>query len=323
MAPRRPTAASSGRNSSLPDGGTGPAAPGGTAPPGPSRLQSLGGRAAKHTLALPSVLWTAAFFLAPLCLLLVYSFGTTDLLTYQVTFGWTLDNYSNIFQGLYLETVLRSLALSTGATIGCLIIGFPVALTIARAGGRRQSLLLLAVMVPFWTSFVVRTYGIYNVISDNGPLYQMLHSLGLVHGYIHLLFTNVGVGIGIIYTYMPLMVLPLYVALERIDPALLEAANDLGATSRRTLTRVLLPLAKPGIIAGCILVGIPATGEYVVPQILGGGKSLMYGNAVSDQFLVLGNYPFGAALAVALTFLLMIALVVMRSRTDGAEALAA
>ncbi len=175
-------------------------------------------------------------------------------------------------------------------------------------------------MIPFWTSFVVRTYGIYNVISYNGPLYQLLHALGLVHGYLHLLFTPIGVGIGIVYTYLPLMILPLYVALERIDPAMLEAASDLGAEPDRVLRRVTLPLAVPGIIAGCILVAIPATGEYVIPQILGGGKTLMFGNVVSDQFLTLGDYPFGAALAVALTVVLMIVLMVLRSRSYKAEA---
>ena len=176
------------------------------------------------------------------------------------------------------------------------------------------------VMIPFWTSFVVRTYGVYNVISNHGPLDQLLRSLGLVHGDIHLLFTPVGVGIGIVYTYLPLMILPLYVALERIDPALLEAAHDLGAKPWRALWRVVLPLAVPGIIAGCILVAIPATGEYVIPQILGGGKTLMFGNVISDQFLTIGDYPFGAAMAVALTIVLMIVLMVMRSRSYKAEA---
>jgi ABC-type spermidine/putrescine transport system permease subunit I len=297
------------------DLGSGPTAPGRRA-----RLRPRLDRLPRHLLALPSVAWTVLFFLAPLGLLLVYSFGTTNLLTYQVDFGWTFSNYSGIFQKLYLDPVLRSFALSASATLACLLIGFPVAYTIARAKGRHQALLLLAVMIPFWTSFVVRTYGIYNVISYNGPLYQLLHGLGLVHGYIHLLFTPVGVGIGIVYTYLPLMILPLYVALERIDPAVLEAASDLGARPGRALRRVTLPLAVPGIIAGCILVAIPATGEYVIPQILGGGKTLMFGNVVSDQFLSLGDYPFGAALAIALTVVLMFVLMFLRSRSYKAEA---
>jgi spermidine/putrescine transport system permease protein len=273
----------------------------------------------RHALALPSLAWTGLFFLAPLTLLILYSFGSVNLLTYQVDFGWTLSNYGSVFQHLYLDPILRSFVLSLAATFACLVIGFPVAYTIARVRGRMQGVLLLMVMVPFWTSFVVRTYGVYDVIADNGPLYQALHALGLVHGYIHLLFTPVGVAIGIVYTYMPLMVLPLYVALERIDPALLDAAGDLGAPPRRALRRVVLPLALPGIVAGCILVGIPATGEYVIPQILGGGKTLMFGNVVSDQFLTAGNYPLGAAMAVALTVVLMLVLLALRSRAYEAE----
>ncbi len=277
-------------------------------------------RVAPNLLALPSVAWTTLFFLAPLGLLVVYSFGTSNLLTFQVQFGWTLSNYGSITQSLYLQPILRSFELSAGATLACLLIGFPVAYTIARASGRRQAILLLMVMIPFWTSFVVRTYGIYNVIGYNGPLDQLLRSLGLVHQYIHLLFTPIGVGLGIVYTYLPLMVLPLYVSLERIDPALIDAAHDLGARPVRVLWRVVLPLAVPGIIGGCILVAIPATGEYVIPQILGGGKTLMFGNIVSDQFLTIGDYPLGAAMAIALTVILMIFLMVMRSRTYKAEA---
>jgi len=278
------------------------------------------GAVARNALALPSVVWTALFFLAPLGLLILYSFGTQNLLTYNVQFGWTVSNYGSIFQSLYLDTILRSFELSIGATLGCLVLGFPVAYTIARVSGRRQALLLLAVMVPFWTSFVVRTYGVFNIISDNGPIYHLLHGLGLVHGYIHLLFTPIGVAIGIIYTYLPLMILPLFVALERIDPALLDAAHDLGASPARSLRRVVLPLAMPGIVAGCVLVGIPATGEYVIPQILGGGQTLMYGNVVSDQFLDIGDYPFGAALAVSLMVVLIIILMAARRRSYRSEA---
>jgi ABC-type spermidine/putrescine transport system permease subunit I len=260
--------------------------------------------------------WTLLFFIVPLVLLFVYSFGSTNLLTYEVEFGWTTHNYTNVFQGLYLDAILRSLLLSVGATVACLIIGFPVAYTIARAKGRWQLVLLLLVMVPFWTSFVVRTYGLFNVIGDSGPLADVLTTLGLAHGQIHLLFTPLGVGIGIVYSYLPLMILPLYVALERIDPALLEAATDLGAPPRRVLRRVILPLALPGIAAGCVLVGIPATGEYVIPQILGGGKTLMVGNVIADQFLGIGDYPFGSALAIVLTVLVLFVLVVLRARSD-------
>jgi ABC-type spermidine/putrescine transport system permease subunit I len=272
----------------------------------------LGG-AGRHLLALPSVGWAVLFFLAPLVLLVVYSFAQTDLLTYEIKYDWTFSNYTNVFEGLYLDAIVRSLLLSVGATFACLLIGFPVAYTIARAPARWQLLLLLGVMVPFWTSFIVRTYGIFNLIGDSGPLARLLESIGVAgDGGIHLLFTPIGVGIGIVYSYLPLMILPLFVALERIDPALLDAANDLGAPPRNALRRVVLPLARPGIFAGCILVGIPATGEYVIPQILGGGKTLMIGNVVADQFLSAGDYPFGSALAIVLTAIVLVALLILR-----------
>ena len=279
------------------------------------RVRGLG----RQLLALPSVGWTALFFLAPLVLLVVYSFAKTDLLTYEIRYDWTLSNYGNVFQGLYLDAIVRSLILSAGSTIACLIIGFPVAYTIARTKGRGQLILLFGVMVPFWTSFIVRIYGVFNLIGDSGPLARLLESLGIIgDDGLHLLFTPLGVAIGITYSYLPLMILPLYVALERIDPALLDAANDLGAAPHRVLRRVILPLAKPGIAAGCILVGIPATGEYVIPQILGGGKTLMIGNVVADQFLSIGDYPFGAALAIVLTAIVMIALLLLRRGERGA-----
>jgi spermidine/putrescine transport system permease protein len=250
---------------------------------------------------------------APLVLLVVYSFAQTDFLTFEIKYDWTLANYGNVFEGLYLDAILRSLALSASATLACLLVGFPVALTIAQAPGRWQLLLLLAVMVPFWTSFIVRTYGIFNLLGDSGPLSNLLSSIGLIEkGELGLLFSPVGVGIGIVYSYLPLMILPVYVALERIDRSVIDAAHDLGASPFRVLRRVILPLAKPGIAAGCILVGIPATGEYVIPQILGGGKTLMVGNVVADQFLAAGDYPFGSALAMVLTAIVLIVLAVLR-----------
>jgi ABC-type spermidine/putrescine transport system permease subunit I len=267
----------------------------------------------RHLLLLPTAGWTAALFLGPLVLLLVYSFGSIDLLTFQVHFGWTVSNYGDVFSDLYLSTIARSLLLSVSSTVACLIIGFPLAYAISRQRGKWQVLLLIAVMVPFWTSFVVRTYGLVNLLDDNGPLADLLQWLGLVDN-LRLLYTPWSIGIGMVYTYLPLMVLPLFVALERLDPAVLHAAADLGAPPRRVFRRVVLPLAAPGIAAGCVLVGVPATGEYVVPAILGGDKTLMYGNVVANQFTGLGNYPFGAALAVTLTTLVTFVLLVSRRR---------
>jgi ABC-type spermidine/putrescine transport system permease subunit I len=270
---------------------------------------------ARDLLAAPSLLWTAAFFLAPLALLLVYSFGQIDIITFNVNWGWTLDNYHRIDDPLYLDPILRSIVLSASATLMCLVIGFPVALWASRLQGRAQTLALVAVMVPFWTSFVVRTYALVNLLSDAGPLARLLHALHLTSSLsLGIMYTPLAIAIGIVYSYLPLMILPLFVALERIDPALSEAAADLGAPRRRVFRRVVLPLAAPGIIAGCILVGIPATGEYVIPAILGGDKTLMLGNVIADQFLKVGDYPFGSALAMTLTVVLTVALIAGRGR---------
>lgn len=268
----------------------------------------------EHVLVLPSTGWTLLFFLIPLGIVVLYSFGTINPLTFKVSFGWTLDNYRQIGSSEYLTPLLRSLGVSLGATLGCLLVGFPTAYLLALQPARRQRLLLLAIMIPFWTSFVIRTYAWVNVLQNGGPLERLLRSLGLVHGPLNFLYTPGAITVGIAADYLPLMILPLYVALERIDPALREAAADLGANGRRTLRRVILPLATPGIVAGCIMVGIPSTGEYVVPAILGGGKTLMFGNVVADQFGVIGNYTFGSALSTVFMAAMTIVLLASRSK---------
>ena len=276
----------------------------------------------RHALAVPSLTLWLLLFVAPLAVLIAYSFGQIDIITYTVDWGWTTENYRRIFDDVYLSTIVRSFALALGATVACLVIGFPVAYCISRQPARLQQLLLIAIVVPFWTSFVVRTYAWVNILKNGGPLEGALQKLGLLNGSLDLLYTPASVIIGVTYTYLPLMILPLFVALERIDPSLRHAASDLGATGWRVFLRVTVPLAVPGIVAGCVLVGVPATGEYVVPAILGGGKTLMYGNVVADQFLTVGDYPFGSALAASLMAVLTVVLVVTRRRAAELEAVA-
>jgi spermidine/putrescine transport system permease protein len=241
-----------------------------------------------------------AFFVVPLGMVIVYSFATISLVTFDISFGWTLDNYHQISDSLYLHTLVRSVELSVSTTIGCLLLGFPLAFFISRQPPRWQRLMLVLVMVPFWTSFIVRTYAIVNLLQDNGPLNDALNGLGITHGSLDLLYTPQSIAIGIVYSYLPTMVLPIFVGLQRIENSVLEAAADLGAKPRRTFRRVTLPLALPGVVVGCLIVGIPAMGEYVIPEILGGGKTLMLGNVITSQFLDVGNLTFGSAIAVAL-----------------------
>jgi len=206
-------------------------------------------------LGLPTFGYVLAFFLVPLVMIAVYSFARVSLVTFDISFDWNLDNYRQIHDPLYFDTLVRSIVLSVGATAGCLLLGFPLAYFISRQPPIWQKLLLVLVIVPFWTSFVVRTYAMVNLLEGHGPLADLLRGLHVISGPLQVLYTPRAIGIGIIYSYLPLMVLPIYVALERIDDDLLAAAADLGAGPRRVFRRVVLPLAMPGVAVGCVIVG--------------------------------------------------------------------
>jgi spermidine/putrescine transport system permease protein len=264
--------------------------------------------APRQLLLLPSLIWFLGFFLVPLGLIAVHSFGQISLVTFRMRFGWTLQNYRDIADPIYFRTLTRSLELSVATTFLTLLLGFPMAYLLSRLAPRWQRVGLLAIIVPFWASFVVRTYALVNLLENGGPLDDLARRLHLVGGHLDVLYTAGSIGMGMVYSYLPLMILPIYVALERIDPEQLDAAGDLGANGTEVFRRVVLPLGKPGVVAGCVIVGISATGEYVIPEILGGGKTLMLGNIVADQFLNVGNYPFGSAIAMSLLGLLILLL---------------
>jgi ABC-type spermidine/putrescine transport system permease subunit I len=270
-------------------------------------------------LFLPMGAFTLLFFAAPLVLLVVYSLGQIDVLTFNVTFGWTFDNYTDLADKLYLGALGRSLLLTVSATAGCVLLGFPVALAITQLKGRRQTLVLIGVIVPYWISFVVRNYAWLNLLAPRGLVTRGLETVHIVSPESDLRYTWGAIAVGMIYSYLPLMILPIFVALERIDPAVVDAAADLGLTRWATLRRVLVPLSMPGIIAGCLLVGIPSTGEYTIPAILGGEKTLMIGNIIANQFLSVGDFPFGAAIGTALLALMIVVLLISRRRLARLE----
>jgi ABC-type spermidine/putrescine transport system permease subunit I len=270
-------------------------------------------------LAVPDFGWTILFFLAPLAIMVVYSFGQINIISLQMYWGWTVQNYVQIGQSLYLDAILRSLLLSVGATGACLLVGYPLAYWLSIQSPVRQRIGILLMLIPFWSSYLVRTYAIAQLLANAGPLQSLLNHLGLLSGSLGIQYSFTAIGIGIIYSYLPMMVLPLYVVIERIDPAFLHSAADLGARPWRVFWRVTFPLSIPGIVAGCILVGIPATGEYVIPAILGGGKTLMFGNIVESQFLEVGNFPFGSALSVSLMAVVTLFILVGRRLSQSAE----
>ena len=248
---------------------------------------------------LPPALSLFLFFVLPLTLVFVVSFASRG--TYGgIEWTGTLANYVSIFDRLYLQIFWRSLWMATLTTVVCLVFGFPLAYLIARAPRKWQAVLLLLIIIPFWTNFLVRTYAWMFILRTEGLLNTILMSAGVLSQPLNLLFTDTAVIIGLVYGYLPFMVLPLFAALERLDPSVIEAAWDLYARPVRVFTRVILPLAKPGVIAGCLLVFIPSVGAYVTPDLLGGAKSMLIGNLIQQQYLVVRDWPFGSALSFVL-----------------------
>lgn len=274
------------------------------------RRSDIGGRVllrlGRALLIAPTVGWTVAFFVVPLGLVGVYSLGRQDFVTFTTRLGFSGRNYGDLFNGLYLDTLVRSLIVSASTTLICALIAVPLAYFTARQPPRRQAILLVAILAPFFTSFVVRTYAWVPILDNGGPVQSVIRGLGIGHGDLNVLYTSYSIAIGMVYSYLPLMVLPIYLALERLDPAMLDAAADLGGHGARLMLRVVVPLAMPGIVAGCVLVGIPATGELVVPQVLGGGKTLMLGNVLQSQYLDVGNLPLGSAIAMTLVVVVLV-----------------
>jgi spermidine/putrescine transport system permease protein len=261
---------------------------------------------------LPAWLSMAILFAAPFAIVLAYS-----LLTRGVYGGieppWTAESYRRLFDSLYLAILWRSFAMALAATALCLLLAFPAALFISRAA-RHKNLYLQLVMLPFWTSFLVRTYAWIFLLRDTGLFNTVLQSLGIIHGPLPLLYNDGAVLLGLVYGYLPFMVLPIYATLDRLDPALVEAAADLGARPLATVWRIVVPLSRPGIAAGSVLVFIPCLGAYLTPDLLGGGRTVMVGNLVQNQFTTARDWPFGAAVSIALMALVTLVLVVFLRR---------
>ncbi|MCC6140543.1 MAG: ABC transporter permease [Nitrospira sp.] len=272
----------------------------------PSIASSPSGRSCSKSsgLLLPGLLWTTVFCLLPIAVVLAVSLATRG--TYGgVLWEFSLDNYRDLLHPLYGRIFGQSLLLAGAATGLCLVLGFPLAYYIARLPPRRQALWLVLIMIPFWTNFLVRTYAWMFILRTEGLLNTVLIQLHLISAPLDLLYSNQAVLLGLVYGYLPFMVLPLYAAIERIDPALIEAAWDLYADRWSLFRRVLIPLTKPGIVAGCVLVFIPSLGAYLTPDLLGGARSMMVGNLIQHEYLVARDWPLGSALSIVLMLIVM------------------
>ena len=250
-------------------------------------------------LLTPLIVWAVAFVVAPALIMLVYSFASRGALG-DVVYDFTLENYKGVGDPVYLQIVIKSALYAALTTVICLLAGYPVAYLIGRADERWRNLLLMAVMVPFWTSFLIRTYAWLTILKSEGLLNSLLIQLRLIAEPLEMLYTPGAVVLGLVYTFLPFMILPIYTSVEKLEGALIEAALDLGAGPLRAFSRVIVPLTSPGIAAGVLLVFVPALGIYAVNDILGGGRVDMIGNIIENQFKSARNWPFGAALGTTL-----------------------
>ena len=276
-------------------------------------------RNARIGLLAPGMLTIFCIGIMPLSIVLVYSFlepgdfgGVSWALSFdayvQLLFEEDIFDETLSFSTDYLEIFLRSISLGLFTTVACLLLGFPTAYFIATQPPARRNAWLFLITIPFWTNLLIRTYAMLLILRDQGVINMTLIEIGLIDRAIPILYTDFAVCLGLVYAFLPFMVLPIFASLEKLDFRLVEASYDLYATRFKVLKRIIIPLAKPGIAAGCILVLIPSLGAYITPALLGGGKSLMIGNLIELQFGQARNWPFGSAIALVLMVIVMFSL---------------
>jgi len=253
----------------------------------------------------PANIYLFVLIVIPLLMVTVLSFLSRGEYG-QVVFKFNPDNYARLFDAIYGKIMIFSLGVGVGTTVLCLLLGYPVAYYLARASARTRSLLLFLILLPFWTNFIIRIYAWMMILRSGGFLDSILMGMHITRGPLDLLYTPTAVMIGMVYEFLPFMVLPLYTSLEKVENSLLEAAADLGAPPWKAFLRVTLPLSVPGMIAGTILTFIPAMGMFVVSNLLGGAKTILIGNVIQNQFLTARDWPFGAAASMVLMLLTMV-----------------
>jgi putrescine transport system permease protein len=290
-------------------------------------LRRVGFRGRTLVIAVPWI-WLLCFFLIPFVIVLGISFAETRFVgmpPYAPLFEWVdqkfvqvrfnVDNFFSLTRdSLYIEAFLSSVKVATVSTMFCLLIGYPMAYAIARADKKWRNILLLLIILPFWTSFLLRVYAWMGLLGNNGPINQLLMALGIVPegDPLVLLNTDFAMYVGIVYSYLPFMILPLYANLEKHDLTLLEAAVDLGCKPFKAFLSITLPLSMSGVIAGSMLVFIPAVGEFVIPRLLGGTDSLMIGRVLWDEYFLSRNWPRASAVAISLLFVLVIPIMIFQ-----------
>ena len=269
---------------------------------GAARRRALTGRA---IFAGPGLLYITLFMAVPVALVLVYSFFQRGRFG-GIVWEFTLENYARAVEPVYLHVLSNSLVIAGTTTVIALVLGYPTAYAITRLPPRWRTIALVLVVLPFWTNFLIRTYAWIVLFNSEGPVNSALTDLGIISAPIGILYTPGAVIVGLVYAYLPLVVLPVYASIERLDPQVQEAASNLGASRLRVFWDVTLPLTLPGVMIGAIFVFVPSLGNFIVPELLGGGKTVMVGNLIRDQFLEARDWPFGAVLALCVIGLLVV-----------------
>lgn len=266
----------------------------------------------KSSAMIPYLIWMAIFIVVPMLLVVYYAFTVTTVDGTVLS----LDNFGRFFEPIYLRVLGRSLNLALLSTAICLLLGYPVAMIMAGNAFSRKSVIMLLFVIPMWMNFLLRTYAWLTILERNGFLNVFLTRLGLPQ--INILYTNSAVVLGMVYNFLPFMVLPIYSVLSKIDKGVIEAAGDLGANAGKVFTRVIFPLSLPGVVSGITMVFMPALTTFVISRLLGGGQFTLIGNLIEQQFLVVGDWGFGSAISMVMIILILLSIGIM-SFFEGAE----
>ncbi|WP_333783039.1 ABC transporter permease [Lutispora saccharofermentans] len=278
-------------------------------------LRSLKGTLGITATILPAALWMLGFFVMPLILIVAVSFCTRGEVG-DIVYSFTLKNYAKLINPLYISIFIKSMAIALFTTMLCLVFGYPFAFIVAKANKKIKPLLLVLIMLPFWTNSLVRTYAMIVLLRTEGIINTMLRYFSLINEPLQLMYNNTAVMIGMLYMMFPFMVLPLYASIEKLDMRLLEAADDLGAKPLNKFLQVTLPLTKGGILSGSLLVFVPTLGLFFITDLMGGSKVVLMSNLIKNQFLTARDWPFGSAISVIL-IIVMIVMIDLYIRQGG------
>jgi len=269
-----------------------------------------------RSMAYPYIVWISIMIVAPMLLIMMYAF--TGKGNSVATFKFTFDNFLRFFSdAIFLDVLKRSLLIALVTTVICLIIGYPTAYFIAHSDGRKRIMLILLVTIPTWINMLVRTYAWMGILQDDGIVNTVLDVIGIKN--VVLLHTSFAVILGMVYNFIPFMILQIYTSLSKMDKSLIEAANDLGADNFQTFTRVIFPLSLPGVISGITLVFLPAVSSFFIPKLLGGGQYVLIGNVIENEFLTSGDWNFGSAISLIMTIIIMISMYITKKIDSGAK----